>query len=278
MASLKLALGETLRIEGASDSKDSSDYFSFGGYGSFGIDAPGVPDGRFLVNNAGNVGIGTNTPTNGLELAGGKTLRIQGSPDPNDTKDYFSFGGYGSFGIDAPGVPDGRFVVQNSGNVGIGIPTPATKLHVNGDITVTGDVFLSGADCAEHFDASGPQPEPGTVVVIDDDGTLRESRDAYDKKVAGVISGAGDYRHGLVLDKRSPDEGRVPLALLGKVYCKVDAGYAPVNVGDLLTTSPTRGHAMKATEPTKAFGAVVGKALRALERGQGLVPILVALQ
>ena len=66
--------------------------------------------------------------------------------------------------------------------------------------------------------------------------------------------------------------------MVGKVHCKVDAQYSPIEVGDLLTTSPTLGHAMKASDPLKAFGAVLGKALRPLKEGQGLVPILVALQ
>lgn len=65
---------------------------------------------------------------------------------------------------------------------------------------------------------------------------------------------------------------------MGKVYCKVDARYAPVEVGDLLTTSPTAGHAMKADDPFKAFGAVIGKALRPLAAGQEMIPILIALQ
>jgi hypothetical protein len=68
------------------------------------------------------------------------------------------------------------------------------------------------------------------------------------------------------------------VALVGKVYCKVDAQYGPIEVGDLLTTSPTLGHAMKASDPLKAFGAVIGKALRPLLAGQGLIPILIALQ
>jgi hypothetical protein len=71
---------------------------------------------------------------------------------------------------------------------------------------------------------------------------------------------------------------RVPIALIGKVYCKVDAQYAPIEVGDLLTTSPTPGHAMKAEDPLQAFGSVIGKALRSLANGQGLLPVLVALQ
>ena len=71
---------------------------------------------------------------------------------------------------------------------------------------------------------------------------------------------------------------RIPIALSGKVYCKVDAEPSPIQIGDLLTTSETPGHAMKAEDPFKAFGAVLGKALRALGAGQGLIPILVALQ
>jgi hypothetical protein len=65
---------------------------------------------------------------------------------------------------------------------------------------------------------------------------------------------------------------------LGKVYCKVDAQYAPIEIGDLLTTSPTLGHAMKADDPAMAFGAVIGKALQSLSNGQGLIAIFVTLQ
>ena len=105
-----------------------------------------------------------------------------------------------------------------------------------------------------------------------------ESSTAYDKRVAGVVSGAGGYRPGLILDRQPGQQGRAPLALLGKVYCKVDAGYGPIEVGDLLTTSPIRGHAMKADDPVKAFGAVIGKALKRFSGGTGLIPILIALQ
>jgi hypothetical protein len=70
----------------------------------------------------------------------------------------------------------------------------------------------------------------------------------------------------------------MPIALMGKVYCKVDASLAPIEVGDLLVTAPTPGHAMKAMDPSRAFGAVVGKALRPLAAGRGLIAVLVALQ
>jgi hypothetical protein len=58
----------------------------------------------------------------------------------------------------------------------------------------------------------------------------------------------------------------------------VDAQYSAIAVGDLLTTSATPGHAMKAIDPLKAFGSVIGKALCPLNAGQGMIPILIALQ
>jgi hypothetical protein len=141
------------------------------------------------------------------------------------------------------------------------------------------DVVLLGKDCAEDFDVVGGTPiEPGTVMVLSDNGALIPSQNAYDKKVAGVISGAGDYRPGLILGRDDSSQDRVPLALIGKVFCKVDARYGAVAVGDLLTTSATPGHARKATDPHLAFGAIIGKALGSLSEGQALLPILVALQ
>jgi hypothetical protein len=158
-------------------------------------------------------------------------------------------------------------------------------LQVNGDAYVTGtlnvttDIILAAGDCAEEFDVeTSHEVEPGTVMVLDDSGSLRPSERGYDRKVAGVISGAGEYRPGVILDRRDSSRQRVPIALAGKVYCKADAQYAPIEIGDLLTTSPTPGHAMRAVDPLKAFGAVIGKALQRLPEGCGLIPILVALQ
>jgi hypothetical protein len=188
---------------------------------------------------------------------------------------------------------DGNLYVSNKIGIGLdqndiergGEPSSPLVVHGNvevidnGNLSVSGDVLLTGADCAEDFDVAGDDmPDPGTVVIIDEGGALRESREAYDRKVAGVVSGGGDFRHGLVLDKRDSESNRIPVALAGKVYCKVDARYSPVEVGDLLTTSHTPGHAMKAAEPKQAFGSVIGKALRPLKSGQALIPILIALQ
>jgi hypothetical protein len=150
---------------------------------------------------------------------------------------------------------------------------------VSGTMTVGVDVILTGGDCAERFDVSAAEGvDPGTIMVIGEDGALRPSDRAYDRRVAGVVSGAGGYRPGIVLDKRPDDEGRVTIALVGKVYCKADANAGPIRVGDLLTTSDTPGHAMSVADPLKALGAIIGKSLGALQSGLGLVPMLIALQ
>jgi hypothetical protein len=59
-------------------------------------------------------------------------------------------------------------------------------------------------------------------------------------------------------------------------HCKVDADIAPIEPGDLLTTSPTKGHAQKA-DPAKAGGAILGKALGGLKKGKGKIPVLVTM-
>lgn len=152
-------------------------------------------------------------------------------------------------------------------------------LKVGGNVIATGDIFLPGADCAEQFDVrSDATLEPGTVMVIEESGKLEASCAPYDRRVAGVVSGAGTHRPGIVLDSAGTADGRVPLALIGKVYCKATAALAPIAVGDLLTTSDVRGHAMRVDDPAKATGAILGKALQALGSGTGLIAILATLQ
>jgi hypothetical protein len=151
--------------------------------------------------------------------------------------------------------------------------------YFDGNVVVTGDIQLAGADIAEQFEFDEPSAAAaGTVVVIDDVDRVRSSDRPYDRRVAGVVSGAGNYRPGVMLDDHGHRSGRQPLALVGKVFCKVDASYASIVTGDLLTTSATPGHAMKVTDRAQAPGAVLGKAMAPLGNGTGLLPILVTLQ
>jgi hypothetical protein len=175
-------------------------------------------------------------------------------------------------------APNAQLRVGSQGNAGdvfVFDSGGATSIHLNGG---AGDIVLQNADCAEEFDCSGAAPEPGTVVVLDADGGVVASSEPYDTRVAGIVSGAGGYKPALVLDRRPGAHPRVPVAMLGKVFCRVDATGRPVRAGDLLTTSATVGHAMAVSDPARATGAVVGKALRPLPGGTGLVPVLVCLR
>ena len=149
-------------------------------------------------------------------------------------------------------------------------------IHLDGD---AGDIKLMGADCAEYFEVvESHEIDPGSVLVAGQERSLGLCNEAYDKRVVGVVSGAGEFKPGIVLNKKVGKEKGTPVALVGTVFCKVDAQYAALELGDLLTTSPTAGHAMKAVDSDKSFGTVLGKALGSLESGQGLVPIIVTLR
>ena len=153
--------------------------------------------------------------------------------------------------------------------------------------------ITGGADLSEQFDIRKPvnidgyflQEEfsikPGMVVGIDPEnpGKLLISSEAYNRKVVGIISGAGGVQTGMMMgQKGSIADGQYPVALTGRVYCYVDATEHPVRAGDLLTTSRTPGHAMKVTEYAKSHGAILGKAMTSLDKGKGLVLVLVTLQ
>lgn len=154
----------------------------------------------------------------------------------------------------------------------------------NGRIITDELEITGGADLAEAFDVKGlPEvaPEPGMVVSINPDqpGKLAVAQQAYDRKVAGVISGANGIRPGMQMGQEATiASGEYPVALTGRVYVKADAAYGAIKPGDLLTSSPTPGHAMKVTNHDQAPGAVIGKAMTDLDEGQGYVLILISLQ
>lgn len=166
----------------------------------------------------------------------------------------------------------------------------------NGDATFDGDLnvlgeasvgvlnITGGADLSERFDvtAGNARVEPGMVVCIDPEnpGALMISQKRYDRTVAGVISGAGGVKPGMLMSQTGTiADGSSPVALTGRVWVWCDATTEPVAPGDLLTTADTPGHAMRATDSTRSPGATIGKAMTHLTRGErGLVLTLINLQ
>jgi len=170
---------------------------------------------------------------------------------------------------------NGVYGSSSSGNAGFF----QGSVQITGNLNVAGDIFLPGADLAEHFDiAPGASLFPGMLAALDETGALRPSVRPYDRTLAGVIAGAGSFRPAVLLDSASPNKPRVRLSLAGKAYCFADTSNGSIAVGDLLTSSATPGCAMRATDPNQSFGAVIGKALKPLTEGQELIPILVTLQ
>lgn len=205
-----------------------------------------------------------------------------------------------------------RMVITAQGNMGIGTSSPTERLEVGGNIRANGSISVhdgagatkasllvdangkgqmvcdyiqinGGADLAEPFQVRGDTPiEPGMIVAIDPErpGELRISQRAYDPTVAGIVSGANGIRPGLMLQQDGTiAAGRHPVALSGRVWCHADADSGgEITPGDLLTSANVPGHAMRAGDRNRAFGAILGKAMTPLKKGRGLVLVLVSLQ
>jgi hypothetical protein len=204
-----------------------------------------------------------------LKLMSGNELRVE--------IDAFDAGG----GTGGPGG-GGRIRLYDEANN----PTVILDSDDAGDGRVITEVLeiTGGADLSEQFDiepGSVSEIKPGMVLSIDPlrIGHLRVSETEYDPTVAGIVSGAGGVKTGMLMGQSgSVADGKFAVALTGRVWCQVDASYDSVTPGDLLTTSGTPGHAMKATASGRMQGAIIGKAMSSLESGTGLVLVLVSLQ
>ena len=160
----------------------------------------------------------------------------------------------------------------NEGDVIVRDGSGTDRIHLDGN---SGDIKLMGADLAEDFDGVGPI-EPGSVLVAVGPDLVAPASQPLDRRVVGVASGAGSHQPALRLASR-PGYPRVPVALVGRVYCRVDASPHSIAPGDLLTTSAIPGVAVRAPDGEGSSGAIFGKALARLENGEGLIPVLLML-
>lgn len=141
----------------------------------------------------------------------------------------------------------------------------------------------AGSDFAEMFDIKYEASEivPGMVVSInpDEEGKLQLTTQAYDAKVAGVISGANGVRPGMMMGQENTlADGAYPVALTGRVYVLVSEENGPIKVGDMLTTSTKAGYAMRASDRDRSFGSILGKAMTSSKSTSPYVLMLINLQ
>ncbi len=140
-------------------------------------------------------------------------------------------------------------------------------------------VEVRGADIVEKF-KSKETIEAGVLVTIDENDirNYKTTDKAYQKGIVGIVSGANGVKHGMLLEQEDALAGNTKVAIAGRVYVKATAQNGSIKAGDLLTSSDKSGYAMKSTNRRKERGAIVGKALTSLDKGEGFVLVLVGLQ
>lgn len=117
---------------------------------------------KMILNSSGNVGIGTTSPSEKLNISGGnlliagdfQSLYVGGKTDSsqdglrmsidNAGNGYFDHRGAGNlnFRVDSSTGASTRMVINSNGNVGIGTTSPSQKLHVNGSALVTDNLYI----------------------------------------------------------------------------------------------------------------------------------------
>jgi hypothetical protein len=256
------------------------------------VGGPPPSERGMVINTSGNVGVGTNSPASKLhvESSGLAEMTIRSTDErailtlDNGLSHPLHYVWTLESGVG--GTFTSLFGIYNR-NVG----KPGLTIDGNLLVSVKAVQITGGADFAENFDvraekltessAGASEIQPGMVVAIDtiNPGKLSLSRRAYDRRVAGIISGAGGVKPGMTMgQEQTLADGKYPVALSGRVYVWVDAARGAIHPGDLLTTSATPGHAMRAGSSVKAHGAIIGKAMTGLKSGKGLVLVLVTLQ
>lgn len=154
------------------------------------------------------------------------------------------------------------------------------RVDSKGAVFSDGGYNTGGADFAEALPVKGIKADyaPGDVLTIDETSQNRLTRaaQAYSTLVAGIYSTKPGLLGGS--EMQAGVKTKVPLAIVGIVPCKVTTENGGIKAGDLLVTSTKPGYAMKGTDRSRMVGAVVGKALESLAKGDSTIQVLVTLQ
>ena len=129
-----------------------SDNVTYMNFGSGGLNLRNnASTSRMFISDAGNVGIGTTSPSFKLDVAdrirlaegasGSAGLWFRQSPNDRAFLGLLNNDYFGAFGA---GSSWGLVMNVNNGNVGVGTTTPGARLDVNGNMNVSGVISASG--------------------------------------------------------------------------------------------------------------------------------------
>lgn len=272
--------GERIGVQGIASDIGGEGVRGEATYGVYGL---GLDDGAGVVGEAGSnfatgvwaIGPGAAAPAIRAANQGGLAVQVSaGSETGIHIEEAWEYGIRAEIDLANPNGVAGYFRSEGTAIEADG------RVEVNGTLSCNVLEIVGGADLAERFEFS-EEAQPGMVVAIDPDkpGSLCVSRQAYNKRVAGVISGANDLGAGVVLGTAPADERNLPVAMSGRVWVLCDTRMRGVEPGDRLTTSDLPGYAMPVLDRELADDAIIGKAMTGLAQGEsGMVLVLVNLQ
>jgi hypothetical protein len=242
--------GDNLRVGTNSENTSGKFIVRTGGDDRLFVDASGMQ-----VSNGGILSIAKNS--------GLKTVEIKPTENGSDGSSMLLYNSAGIVTIeldaDHGGDGDGRVITS--------------------ELEITG-----GSDLAENFDINEAEEKnlkPGMLVSIDPEkeGLLCITKQANDKKIVGVVSGANGIKPGMLMGQHGTMAfGKYPVALAGRVYVLCNEEGGEINAGDFLTSASQRGYAKKAGNLLNAQGAIIGKAMGKVNPRTGYVLVLINLQ
>jgi hypothetical protein len=272
-----------------------------GVYGKSEGDREGV-----LGESIGGDGVhGTSTTAPGVSGYSSTSYGVHGHSE-NTYAGYFTSEDYrGLYAMSESGWADAYF----GGTYGIIVES---TIYGHDDLSVWGDITAGGSKTGYVVDIAlndGPDSlELGDVVVITGVAepilgeipvpTVRKASETSSTGVMGVVDRrfvtSSEGVRAQETEAESPgyfEDSSVSMAEGGGIApgeyvgvvtlgsfeaIKVDASYGAIQPGDLLVSSDTPGHAMKAQDAK--VGTVIGKALGSLDSGTGVIPVLITLQ